>query len=48
MAFIVMHTLKALLHLIGSSALANMYHLWLSNVTLYLQVGEHIIKGPSL
>ena len=47
-AFIVMYTLEALLHLVGSSALANVYHLWLSNVTLYLHVGEHIVKGPSL
>ena len=48
MAFIVVHTLEALLHLMGSSALANMYHLWLSDVALYLQAGECIVEGPSL
>jgi hypothetical protein len=48
MAFIVMHALKALPHLMGSSALADMYHLWLSDVALYLQAGERIVEGPSL
>jgi hypothetical protein len=47
-AFIVMYTLEALLHLVGSSALANVYHLWLSNVTLYLHVGECIVESLSL
>ena len=47
-AFIVVYTLKALLHLMDSSVLANVYHLWLSNVTLYLHVGEHIVEDPGL
>ena len=47
-AFIVMYALQTLPHLMGSSTLADVYHLWLSNVTLYLHVGEHIVENPGL
>jgi hypothetical protein len=35
-------------HLMGSGALTDMNHLWLSNVTLYLHVGKCIVEAPGL
>jgi len=47
-SFIVMYILQTLPHLMGSSTLADVYHLWLSDITLYLHVGERIVKDPDL